>query len=76
MKGILDAIRKEKKALGKKLDALNYAEKALSGIKFKSASAVVEGPRTRSRMSASARRAIGAASKKRWAEWRKKNGKS
>lgn len=85
---ILQAIKKEQSYLGKqvadlqaKFNKLGLAAEALNGTgkqtrHFSGGPLSGAGPKTKRRMSAAARARIGAATKKRWAEFRKKkNGK-
>ena len=81
MHEIVKLIDKERKSLRKRLYALGTAEKALNGIKMKGQTKVIRtepGPKMKikHKMSAAGRKAIGDATRKRWAEFHKKNGKS
>ena len=81
MHEIVKLIDKERKSLRKRLYALDTAEKALNGIKMKGETKVVRTEsgaklKIKHKMSAAGRKAIGDATRKRWAEFHKKNGKS
>jgi len=71
---VLNSLQAERNKLAARLEALDKAIEALAGLGRGRKPGKVGGPAKKKRtMSASARKAIAAAQRARWAKWRKAN---